>query len=504
MTVVQQRLTSLAVLTLVVGAVVAFVLWNDHRRDVEAKHEKQAAKVLSIAALEDVERLTLTTAHGTTVIERRAPAPLSGQSSAWELVSPEKLPGDASTIDGLVRHLVTLERDSKVPDEAATDLTLFGLAPARFTVVLETKSGTKATLEVGKKNEFKGQLYVRADGQGVVSMVPGTLEYQVDKQRYDLREKRLAVFDESKVKAVRVRKRGKTAVGYELVRDGARWQLSARMPSHCLAKPVPADCKREGVLAFVDAHQQLAADASQASGIVSALAGLRAKDFPAELLREDDATQFGLADPALAADVILEGAESAPIALVLGKVVAPGDQPVHYAARVGAGPVGALASDWAFRRLDVAFDELRDKRLFTSEREALRKLELVRGEAKLVFTKGAGGWTLTEPAGTQVSAAKVEGLVYKLMGLRAGRFVHETVGPLEKTSLSFETPTLVVRLSGDEGAVLGEAVFAKVDGPEQFVFVGEPQRVVAVEVSEVETISTKPEDYVSKNEPIAK
>ncbi|HET6345987.1 MAG TPA: DUF4340 domain-containing protein, partial [Myxococcota bacterium] len=337
MTMVQKRLMSLGFLLVLGAGVAGLVWWQEQQGSAEDAAKESAQRLFTHDTTDAVVSLELTTPAGTFKLRH-----VGAGETGWELMEPVATLAEATTVDGMVQAAMELKRTSRVggggPTDdprhsvpAVTDLTLFGLEPPRYTLTLVDKEGVRESLRVGKKSGFSGALYVKREGSADVALVDGGFEYQVDKDLYKLREKRAAVFDIGQVKSVAVAPQKGPA--YRIERQGSDFVLTA-------PEAVPAD---EG----------------QVNGILSALAGLRAKVFVAEAADPGVLRHTGLETPRFRVEVALQDPNAAPIVLRLGEVQV--DRETHsFAMQEGVHPVVELGSDWALKKLGTDPKELRD------------------------------------------------------------------------------------------------------------------------------------------------
>lgn len=465
MTLVRKRLFTLVGLLVAGGVAVLLVFLQEQKsaRDAEAKTASE--KVLQFAGGVEVQELRLTSAGQRFVIER--------QGDGWSLREPMQTAADVTVIAGMLDHLAQLARTSTVSPEAGSEPALFGLEPPRATVELKNVAGDRVeTLLVGKKNDFNGSIYVKVAGKDTIMMVPGGLDYQVDKSLYDLREKRLAVFDPDQVQGLQVTIGGKPA--YTVKRGGASDFV-------------------------IEAPRKMDADFSQVNGIVQALANVRAKSFLVEQPAKADLERHGLAKPAFVVD--LTDQAGAVTTLLFAK--AKDDDQTYYATRGGAvAPIVEIAGDWVARKLEVGVETLRDLRLVKFERERVRRIVITRGADSVTLTKKAAdaAWELTAPEQAAVDESKVSTVLYKLFTMKADRIVQDdaTVAQLEEAGLG--APQLIVQLFGEGEAELGTVAFGKEEDGRQYAMKVGSKRLDLVEKAEADDLSAKPADYKQQAE----
>lgn len=494
MTLVKKRLLSFGALVLA-GCALGYVavMQSDHL-DEKAKADKTKTQLFNIADAGSIRVLRLTTPKGRIVVERDE----SAKGEVWMVTEPIRTRADSVAVNGIVeqlaqlQHTVVVQTDSVRSNEGPAkpavasvakntenaggnneELAVFGLAPARFTVTLVEKSGHESTLEVGKRSSFDGSLFVRRDRASNVLVVPGSLEYQLDKELFDLRDKRLVSFEPNEVTKLSVKSEGKAT--YTVVKEGERYKLS---------EPIA-----------------VAADNETVSMLLSALTTSNAKNFVAEKTTADEMRRFGLERPQL--DLAIELSVGSPLRLLIGEVRnGDGDKAVrtYYATLAGgAGPVVELSSNWLVEKVAVSADSLRDKRVLPFEREQVARLVLRKGETSLTFERKNDGdnhsWAITKPAAAKVQDAALTGIIYRLAKLKAKRIHSEVATASDKQAKKLDNPALVVELFATNGTAIGSLSFGATEGDEQFASGSPGDRIDVVEKSFADEISLDPASY---------
>lgn len=345
---------------------------------------------------------------------------------------------------------------------------LFGLEPPRFTVTLTTATGDVAVLLVGKKNAFDGSIYVKRDNSPDVIQVDGALEYQVDKDLYQLRDKRLLAFDEGEVARLTVHPAD--GPSYTVERRGEDFSILG-------TSPMPAD-------------------RAQVTGMISALANVRAKEFVSEKATAEDLEKFALGRPAVRVGVHI-GDEVHELLLGRQQV---GNDSVYYAARAGGEtPILQLSSDWVFKKLNVSLDAILDKHVLRFDRDAVRTLKLTRGETALVFERARNAedtrdeWTMLQPEPGEVDDATLAGILYRLWSMKAKTVIKEQATDEDLVSAGLGSPEIAIELGGADGAPLGVMRFTAELNGERLATSG--RRIGLIDASAVSDLSFEPGDY---------
>lgn len=482
MRVVKKRLLNLVFLA-AAGALAGFLLfWQVQSSDEEQKAKEEQAKVLDIAAPDDVQALRLETPKGTFVLTRQTG--VDGASS-WQIKEPLVTAAEDSTIDGIVRALVELRRSGVVGKKDPNghvmppkELFLFALEPPRIKVTLTDKAGVDHVLLVGKKNTFDGTIYVKRQDAPDVMQVPGNLEYQVDRDLYALRDKRVAVFEPEAVEKMVV-ERPKGEGNYTVERKGEGFWLRS-----------PLD---------------VAADSAQVEGALSALANIRARSFETEKATPDNLARWGLDKPSVRVQLFLKGRDE-PLVILLNEQKI-GDTTRYSAMQEGEHPILELGSEWAFKKVALTPASLRDLRVLVFDRDAVTKLTLARADSTVVLEKRddpqkeRGTWTVASQDGVKAQDATVTGLLYRLSSLKARRVASEDVTAQKLAGFGLDPPDVTITLAGKDGAAMGSVAFSKDKDGERFAHASDSQRVDVVDASIVNDFSFDAKDYVQAAKP---
>jgi hypothetical protein len=487
MTLIQRRLTGLGVFVLVGGLGALLVLWQVRRSDSQSQEKNAAQKILRLDKVDSVRSIVLVTPTARFVLVRQAP---TGET-AWKLTSPIETLAEKSGVDGLLGQLSELRRSREVGEAQddgrvipPADLKLFELAPPRFTVAITTDDGVTEELHVGKKSSFDGSVFVTVEGKAEVSVVPGALEYQVDKDLFKLREKRLVIFeanDATRLVVTHVDAAAKKPQSYVVKRSGEDW--------------------------LFEAPRLMPADPTQLSGILSALAGARAKSFVSERATAQELKRFRLDLPTAKVEVTTK--EEAPLVLLFSEVKT-GDSTTYYATRGVDQPILELSSEWPFKKAVSNVDDLRDKRVLKMDRDAVRKLTLTKGETKLSFErrrdtdKDRDTWTMTEPFVRPVSDATLTGLIYNLGNLRGEHVLSWEATDSEWAEAGLDKPELQIAVGRDGDERMTTLLVAGIRDGGRIAASTQSRRIDLVDAARIADISFNPDDYKdlsAKSEP---
>jgi hypothetical protein len=153
---------------------------------------------------------------------------LQKTDSGWRLIRPLDSASDSTTVDALLRSLTSL-RISRSMAGAPERMQEFGLDAPKATLEIQLKDGKKHRLRLGAK-DFSGlNVYAQIDDAADVAIVSQDLLNKAEKPVVEFRDRRIAVFDEAKLKRVRLKNKQFTLVAEKEAGDDGKWLV--REPS---------------------------------------------------------------------------------------------------------------------------------------------------------------------------------------------------------------------------------------------------------------------------------
>src|SRR2546430_1716387 len=237
----------------------------------------------------------------------------------WRIVKPVDAPADDPAVKGVVNTLADAEVQRTL-DEAPQDLAAFGLDKPNPLVKITVKSGAEPPpIAVGKNTAIGGKSYVRKGDEPKLYLTTSSLQYALNKQAKDLRDKQLVNFQDDDVQRVDITGDGKTTT-----------------------------LARKGKDAWVVEPGDLPADLTEVRSYLSTLRSTRASEFPDDA--PADLGKYGLDQPKLTVTIATgkDGAETQ--SLLLGSEGTQGTQKLVYAKRASQPTVYGVG-DWTTRSL---------------------------------------------------------------------------------------------------------------------------------------------------------
>jgi hypothetical protein len=389
-------LKSTIALVVVFVGLVAYIYFVDRKRPTSDAPEVKA-KAFTLDA-DQIEEIRFTPASGDASRVQRT-------NGTWQLVEPEKAEADQGQVSNAATNLASIEIN-RVVDENPSDLAQYGLNPPKADVAFRVKGKNEPQhLLLGEKTATGSDLYAKTPDQKRVFLVAAYLENTFERTPFDLRDKAVLKFDQSKADGVEIA-HGDTVT---LAKMGSDWAVT---------RPFKAR-----------------ADFAGAEAILTAISSAQMQKIVA-----NDATNlraYGLDKPD-ATVTVLSGSTRASLAL--GKK--EGDS--VYARDLSRPIVFTIPATTA-ADLEKDPDALRRKDMFDGRSFNTARVELKRGAETLTFdkSKGKDGKDIWKNgAGKDVDTAKVEEMLTKLSSIRAQLF-QDRVDPVLKM------PTLVATLKLD-------------------------------------------------------
>jgi hypothetical protein len=391
------RLWSTAALLAVLAGLVGYIYFIDAERAPSGTETKE--KLFGTITAEDIEEVQIRNADGET-------SRLQKTDGAWQLVEPVKAAADESELSSIASSLASLEVQ-RVVDENAPDVKQYGLEPARLEVGFRTKGATELRrVLIGEKTPTGSDLYARSPDSQRVFLVSSFLDSTFNKSAFNLRDRRILVFDRNAVDGLEMESGTFKA---RLTKSGSEWRLASPLSARADFAAV------EGALGRLASTQ------------MQSIADADGKDL----------AKYGLDRPG---STITVNAGSSRATLVLG-----GTDNALMFARDSSRPMvftvaPAIKDDVIRTVADFRRKDLFDSRAFTATRAEIR-----RGADTVVLEKSKGKddvdvWRLS---GKDVDSAKADDLLTRLTGLRADSFE-------DASHASLKTPALVVSITFDE------------------------------------------------------
>ena len=405
-----RRILPLALLVAALGAYLYF--YEVPQAEREAKKEKLLA-----VDKDAVTGLELTYADRQIALTKG--------DQGWRLTKPVEAPADDTAVKALVTSLADAEVQKSL-DQVPSDLTPFGLAPPTVTATVTTKSGVQPAIAVGKNTAIGGKTYVRRGDEPKIFLTASSLQFGLNKQAKDLRDKQILTYQDDDVTKVEITPAG-GGVTTLTRKDKDAWTVD------------PGD------------HP---ADITEVRSYLSSLRSTRAVDFP------DDVGKAALDAPRLTVTVSTKGGVQT---LLLGGELTQGQQKQVFAKRADQ-PTVYTVGDWAFRTLGKDAPQFRDKTVLGFAPDRVGKIVLERKDGPgVTFTRAANGdWQIEGAEAGKSKTSTIVRLVDDLKDLRGSGIASEPPGELSRFGL--DAPDLKLTLTDKDGQAMGTILLAKHTG----------------------------------------
>jgi hypothetical protein len=357
---------------------------------------------------------------------------LSRSEAGWRVAKPVDVPADEAAVKSLLTTIADAEVQRTL-DEMPQDLASFGLDKPTVTVTLRMKDGAQPPpVAVGKNTAIGGRTYVRKGDEPKIHLTTSSLQFGLNKQVKDLRDKQLLVFQDDDVTRVEIQPAGRTPT--TLVRaDKDSWKVEPG------AYP---------------------ADATEVRSYLASLRGARATDFPDD--SPADLAKYGLDRPRLTVTVATgkDGGESRT--LLLGAESTAGSQKQVYAKR-GDQPTVYALGEWSFRGLDKTAGQFRDKTVLGFDPARVGKVVLEREGAAVTLVRADGSWRVEgAEEGKKPNLGAITRFLDDVRELRGSDIAAEPAKDLAPFGL--DHPEVRITLTDTEGQAMGSVLAAKHDG----------------------------------------
>jgi len=305
-------------------------------------------------------------------------------SVRWSIVAPVKTDGEKSSLDAIL-SMFDWGKAERIVSSDPNEYASFGLKPERGKLVLVHSAGAD-TFYLGDKSPTGSYVFARKSGSPDVFLVTTSLESNIQKTLFDLREKNIIGFETGQANSLElVTPKGE----FSLTKEGTNWELKA-----------PLACK---------------ADESKVSQILSRLSSERAKEFVEE--EPKSLTGYGMDKPTYEVNLTL-GENRAKKTLLIGKPT----EGKYFAKDESRTPVFTVDSSFV-SQLKVTLKDLRDKKVTDISSYDIDRLVLEQPTGTISCEKDtAGNWMITAPKTGKALAWKVSGITTAVANLKADDF----------------------------------------------------------------------------------
>jgi len=462
---------------LVIGVLFAALAAFVYLHEIKGKEERRAEAERSSKLLEfsdhEVQRITIHRKDGddhhedgyNTTIERRL--------DEWWIVHPVEALADEAEIERYLRNIGETTTERVIEDSSAlagSDSgemeSRYGLAEPRLSLYMELSEGYLDTVRFGADSPTERFSYAQKRGANrQVFTVHAWRFDNLDKGLFDLREKRLLVFDKEAVREINVTQ-DKLDLGraIQLVKapEGG-WRIKS---------PIQAE-----------------ADESEVDGILNKLLNSTAESFELEAPTESDLVDVGMAPRPWVEVALTVGEDRAVKTLRIGN---QSETDGHSFARDVSRDAVFLIDSTVVTAVSKSLFTLRDKSLLSLDADRIQRLELHRAPEGQIFTAerdSAGSWVVVAPERRRAKSWKINGILTDMRDVQVKEFVAGAVPDetLELALFGLDAPQARLRLESADGTVLELLIGAQADDG-VYATIAASDRVLKVDAEVLKTL----------------
>jgi hypothetical protein len=348
------------------------------------------------------------------------------QADEWLLAKPIETPADRWEVEGLIRRVLSLEKD-KVLEGPVADLAEFGLDKPQVSLTLMAGDRSLApTLFLGNPSPTGDLIYARLGESKEVFTLPSTIRQELKKNLYDFRDKSLVLHPGEKFDRLVIVRADGTEI--ELVNKSLRhWDLVKPV-----AGPADDDLLQKMIFRGLKARVQefVTAGPDQAgSGFDQPLVTYRVF---AEGRQVDEVVIGGKREKPAAPDAAAQ---------------APEEEAGYWARTTAHQDLVVIRPDMA-ETLNVTLEDLKDRHLAILDRRSLWAVKIDTPDRDLKAEIFKEAWDVKEPEADNLESVVVDDFLTALLDLKYERLAagaDETAG-----QAALEKPDVVFELTGPD------------------------------------------------------
>ncbi len=373
----------------------------------------------------------------------------------WNIVAPVETDGDKSAVDAILNMFDWAKIERTIVSNPA-EYSDYGLAP-EFGKMILVHDGKADTLFVGEETPTGSFVFARKNGLPEVFLTTTSLQSNIQKSLFDVRNKKVLRFDVNNIKELVITNRKGTI---ELFKAGADWMIKGK--------------------------NNVSGDISEIIKLTNRLNSETAKEFVDE--NPADLQKYGLTSPAFKINILL-GEDKAKATLFIGKDI----HDKYYAKDDSRKPVFLV--DSAFVNLfNVAENDLRSKDIVQFTQSTIDKIELDYARQTIICEKDtANNWLVVAPDSGAAKSYKITSLLSDLSSLKAEEFVNDNPASLEMYGLA--KPQLTCKIY-QKGILYKQVLVGKEKGTQVYAMTADSKSVYLVNKDNTEKLKPKLEDIL--------
>lgn len=421
------KTTGLLALVLAVGIFAVIML--DKQDDKKEEAEKLEGRLLAVEK-ENISEIILHPSGIHCVKD----------SNEWKIVSPVETDGDDSSIDAIA-NMFSWTNIERIISSDPAEYKIYGLSPERGHMVVVHSEGAD-TIYVGDKSPTGSFVFARKSGLADVFLTSTTLQSNIEKTLFELRNKKAIDFEKVNVRSFHL----KNAKGsFELAKSGADWKLGDK--------------------------QNLDGDNTEIDKILNRLNSEQAKEFVDE--EPSGLQKYGLHQPTIQIDLYL-GGNNAKKTLLIGK-------------HSGSGFYAKDDSKKQVFLVDTSFVNILNPDLYTLRKKDLAefnstdvtRLELEFSNQLIVCSKDTSGtWMIIQPEPRKAKSWEISSITRKASQLEVVKFVDDK--PSSLAAYGLDTPSVTAKFYKDDSLLL-DVMLGKRVGDDYYAKLADKSSVYLVE-----------------------
>ncbi len=352
---------------------------------------------------------------------------LEKRGDQWWITSPFEGWADKDEVERMARTICELKPDHR-PDEDPNKKE-FGLQQPEMVVKMWYDGGKKKVeLAIGAETPVGSQRFAKIEGKKGLYLVSSYVKTDLDKKPEDLRDKKLAHYDQDDIQTV------------ELQTEHGKFKFVARQTGE----------KREW---YLEEPIKTKADHWTVDTIVTRPKEVEARDFEAV---PKDLSKLGLDKPKV--KLVLHAKDGKSYTILLGKKEkrlvkkqwgeGKEEQEIVYAMLQGRPEVLLVEANF-LDDLDKDLMALRDKHVVEFDRDKVKAIRVQRKKGlSFVLAKRGDQWYLDSPQAGKAKQTKVDDILWDLEDLETTEFIEK---PEDLKQYGLAVPDTVVTLEMTDG-----------------------------------------------------
>ncbi len=368
------------------------------------------------------------------------------ENGKWK-IKPGNFDGDINEIENLIDNILKIEKERKL--EGVENLDEFGLGKKNKKITVGNP-GEKFSLIIGDETPTGSYYYTTTDNKNIFLVSKWDINDIIEKNIFDLRDKRIipAKIEKEKIEKIEI-KRGKEK--YVIERKNKRWEIIYPLKD--------------------------LADREKIENIISDILEKKVKSF--------EKKETGIST----SSYIKISSEGKEYSLFFGK-----EKDGEIFAKNSLKPWIFTIDKEILDTLPESIDDLREKGVFTFEKENVIAVEIENKNRKFTLIKKDNGWEI-EKSKKKISKEKVDNFLDDLKFIEIDKFLKFSKENLKKYGLLNPDVKITVVLPENRK----ESIYTgKKEKEKVFCFLPERNVIITISKDDWKTLNKKESDFVEK------